>query len=88
LTQHSKTVTAEEIQEVARTGKPLQLPNRKLLTVDEIVALTSAKDWNGTLYELKGAAAYEIADTVNKIHGLEHQPAQVAHADKKVLATT
>lgn len=59
----TKAITAEQVKEVARTGAP-----HPLLTVDQLVGMTSRKDWDGTLYELKGTAAYEIADTVNQNH--------------------
>jgi hypothetical protein len=70
LTQNSKaTMTADDVKTVARTGKPYTIKGQTL-TVDEVVAMTSAKDWDGALFELRYSAAYEIADTFNRNHGL------------------
>lgn len=70
MKSNSKTaITATQIQEIARTGKPFQLPDRRLITVDYVVGCTSRKDWDGTLYQLKPSAAYEIADSINQVSG-------------------
>lgn len=78
MSSKSKTakhsVTADDILEIARTGNPLVLED-SAITVDYVISSTSAKDWNGTLYQLKPSAAYEIADSINQtlasLHAVE-----------------
>jgi hypothetical protein len=66
LSSKSKTakLTADDVLEIARTGKDKQLGD-VVITVDYVISSTSSKDWEGTLYALKPAAAYEIADSFN-----------------------
>lgn len=60
-------VTAEHVQRVARTGCTLRM-NGGEMTADKIVRLTSAADWEGTLYELRPEAAQQLADQFNRAH--------------------
>lgn len=53
-------LTAEDIQEAARTGT--DLPG---LPIDDLVKLTKAGDWSGTLFELRFEAASQIASQIN-----------------------
>lgn len=60
----------QDVLEVARTGVPFQLTEDVILTVEDVVKLTTDKDWDGSLYQLNAKAALEIGAQFNAKHGL------------------
>lgn len=64
-TSKTANIKADDILEIARTGNP-KPHGDSAITVDYVIACTTAKDWDGTLYQLKASAAYEIADSINR----------------------
>lgn len=57
-------LTAHDVQEVARTGRPYR-GNGFTLTVGDLVAVTRQADWDGTLFQLKFPVASELAAQLN-----------------------
>lgn len=58
-------ITAADVQRVARTAKPHRITPKLSITIDDIIRLTIAQDWDGHLYQLHLRPAEEIATQYN-----------------------
>lgn len=63
-------ITAADVARVGFTAKPYRVRDDVELTIDDLVRLTTAADWDGNLYELNSRAAQEIAFQFNLTHKL------------------
>ncbi len=78
-------LSVQDVLDVARTGESHEVQDGVTLTIEDVVKLTSPKDWDGILYELTPKAALEIGAQFNARHGLGPMPAIEPADEAEVL---
>ena len=79
-------ISPQDVIQVARTGQPITAGERTI-TIDEVVAMTTPDDWDGTLYQLRYGAAIEIAETLSGMDSVPALPDETGNLKTPELVT-